>query len=107
MTKDEMKKVIATVGQIEKLAYKYRNSWFWTKNGNSSSRSWQESRDRVDCIEWSEGYHTYSASWNVSISRRNVYVHAVYFRDGKKTTLTAIRNSAARIKAMLENDESI
>lgn len=107
MATEKMKMVVAAVEQIEKLAYKYRNSWFWSENGNSSSRSWKESQDRVDCIDWIEGGHAYSASWHVSISRRNVYVHAIYLRDGKKTTLTAIRNSAARIKAKLENEESI
>ena len=89
------------INQIEAIvneADAMRNAYFFSPPGAAGARRAYEKKHSHPRIEWSEGGHTYTAEYTVSCSCRNVYTYSEYTRDGKKTTLTAIRNSLSRMK---------
>lgn len=89
-----------TLNKIEKLiatAEKFRSSYFWKAPASASERRSFEKRYSIPSFRWEEGGHTYAAFFAVSCSTQNVYAKGEYYRDGKKTTLTAIRNSLRRM----------
>ena len=89
------------IGQIENLietAERMRNAYFWTPDKSAGGRRSYEKKNSVPLISWSEGGHDYTAEYIVSCSCKNIYAYGNYTRDGKKTTLTAIKNSLKRMK---------
>ena len=93
------KEVISKVREIVEEAETCRNAYFWTPGSSAGSRRWNEKKHSKPCVEWQENGHSYSAEYCYEESCRNVYAWGVYYRDGKKTTLTAIRNSLKRMEA--------
>ena len=91
--------IIASLESIIDAAEYMKNAYFFTPPTNASGRRAYEKRWTRPEIEWTEGGHTYTAAYTVSCSCRNVYAVGTYTRDGKKTTLTAIRNSLHRLQA--------
>lgn len=91
--------LLSAIGAIIATADKYRSSYFWTPPCNASGRRSMERRDSKPLVTWSENGHEYSAAFDVRCSCHNVYAAGSYTRDGKKTTLTAIRNSYSRLLA--------
>lgn len=91
--------IIHTISNIIALAAKFRNSYFFSSPGSASARRSYERNNSIDTITWTENGHTYTAAFTVSCSCSNVYASGTYTRDGKKTTLTAIKNSYARLTA--------
>ena len=90
-----------TLNKIENLiaaAEKFRSSYFWKAPTSAASRRSYEKRYSIPAFRWEEDGHSYAASFGVSCSAQNVYAKGEYYRDGKKTTLTAIRNSLKRLK---------
>jgi len=89
-----------TLNKIENLiatAEKFRSSYFWKAPTSASARRSYEKRYSIPALRWEEGGHSYAASFGVSCSAQNVYAKGEYYRDGKKTTLTTIRNSLRRM----------
>lgn len=76
-----------------------RSAYYFTPPYNASSRRSYEKRHSHPTIEWTESGHSYTAAYTVSCSCRNVYASGEYTKDGKKTTLLAIRNSYNRMLA--------
>lgn len=90
-----------TLNKIEQLiatAEKFRSSYLWKGPTSASARRSYEKRYSIPAFRWEEGGHSYAASFGVSCSTQNVYAKGEYYRDGKKTTLTAIRNSFRRMR---------
>ena len=79
-----------------------RKAYFFTSPASAGARRSYERKHSQDKIEWEEGGHTYSAAYTVRCSCKNVYVDGAYTKDGKKTTLTAIKNSLRRMEAGME-----
>lgn len=95
-----------TLHQIDTLltiAQRHKNSYFWTPPGHAAERRAYEKRNSVELITWEEGGHEYTAEYTVSCSCKNVYAYGNYTRDGKRTTITAIRNSYLRMLADYNN----
>lgn len=80
-------------------AERFRNAYFWTPPANASGRRSYEKKNSIPEFSWEEGGHTYTAEYTVSCSCRNVYASGAYTKDGKKTTLAAIKNSLKRLEA--------
>lgn len=77
--------------------YEYvRYAYFWRPPMTASLRRSIE-ENSVPKITWEEGGHSYSAEIAIRVSRKHVYVHKGFYKDGEKTTWTAIRNSIQRI----------
>lgn len=79
---------ICAIAEMIETAEKFRASYFWTPPGNASER-----RNSIEPFAWEEGGHVYTAEFRVDCSCKNVYARGEYTRDGKRTTLTAIKNS--------------
>lgn len=96
MTRQE---IIQALRDIVAEADAMKSAYFFTPPAGAGARRSYEKRHSHDKIEWEEGGHTYSAAYTVRCSCKNVYTDGVYTRDGKKTTLTAIKNSLRRMEA--------
>lgn len=91
--------IISAIGAIISEAERMRNAYFFDSPRTASSRRSYEKQHSHPKIEWIDGMHVYTAEYVVSCSCKNVYAFGNYTRDGKKTTLTAIRNSYKRLIA--------
>ena len=93
---------IKAVEAIVEEAASMKNAYFWTPDSCASGRRWYEKQHSHDIVEWDEGGHHYSAEYTVSCSCKNIYASGYYEKDGSKTTLTAIKNSLKRMKAIAD-----
>lgn len=82
------------------LSDRYKNSWFWSDNGNCSCRAYKERRDKIDYETVVNG-DTYSVYFSVSMSRRNVYVTKVVTKNGIKTNARVIRTLLSKDKSVV------
>ena len=101
---------IETVHQIRALiavAEHYRYAYYMTPSSSAAGRRWEEKRGTVPEFTWTEGGHEYTACYKVTCSCASVYAKGYYTRDGKKTNLTAIKNSLARLEAEQEEKENV
>lgn len=90
------------LNQIEAIiteAEQMTGAYFYGAPQSAGARRAYEKKHTHAVVEWTEGGHTYTAAYNVRCSCANVYASGEYTRDGKKTTLTAIRNSYKRMLA--------
>jgi len=94
-----MKNTIATIAAIIAEAETMKNAYFFNPPTSAGARRSYEKQHSHDLIEWEEGGHTYTAQYTVSCSCQNVYASGHYTKDGRKTTLLAIRNSLKRLEA--------
>lgn len=90
------------IAAIIEEAENMKSAYFFTPPCNASSRRSYEKRHSNGPISWEEGGHQYTAEYTVTCSCRNVYASGNYTKDGKKTTLTAIRNSYNRMNLQKE-----
>ena len=89
--------LISQIAQIVEEAEKMKGAYYFKSPGSASSRRSYEKSHSHGPIEWTENGHKYSAEYNVRCSCKNVYAKGYYFKDGEKTTLTAIKNSLKRL----------
>ena len=76
-----------------------KNAYFFKAPGSKSLRRSYERYHSRDMVKWTENGHEYTAKFIVECSCSNVYARGEYTKDGKKTTLTAIKNSYKRLTA--------
>lgn len=88
---------INKIGEIIDAAEKYKNAYFFNPPASASGRRWLEDKYNLEEVEWKEGNDTYAASFSLECSCRNIYTYPYYTKNGKKTNLTAIRNSYNRL----------
>lgn len=88
---------IAALKALIDTADEFRNAFWFHPPMSANSRRDYEKRHTHAMIEWDEGGHHYSAAYTVTCSCSRVYATGIYTRDGKTTTLTAIRNSYKRM----------
>lgn len=87
---------------LVRIADHYRYAFYMTPPSYAAGRRCEEKRGTISEFAWTEGGHRFTASYKVTCSCAYVYAHGYYTRDGKKTNLTAIKNSLKR----LEQEES-
>lgn len=93
-----MKNIILAIESIIKEAETMKNCYFWKSPSTASARRAYEKKHSHDMITWTEGTDTYTACYIVSCSCANIYANGEYTKNGKKTTLTAIKNSLKRMQ---------
>lgn len=98
MTTTTTTAITSAVAQIIEEAEAHRSAYFFRPPTSAGARRSYEKKHSVPEITWTEGGHTYSASYSVRCTCSNVYASGEYTRDGAKTTLTAIRNSLKRMQ---------
>lgn len=101
---EELKTKVAEVEHLVERAEYVKYAWFW--DGGNGNRSQRESRGEYlsAYAEWEEGGHKYTADLTVTQSRANTFVYRDYYKDGKKTNLTAIKNSLMRMQKTLDEE---
>ncbi len=90
--------MINKIKNLIETAEKFRNAYYWTSPSHASERRSYEKKNSIPEFSWVEGGHEYRASYEVSCSCKNIYAYGLYYKDGKKTNLTAIKNSYKRMK---------
>lgn len=90
--------MIELIESIIAEADRMKSAYFFTPPTSAGERRSYEKRHSHPLVEWTEGGHTYTARYDVSCSCKNVYASGEYTKDGRKTTLTAIKNSLKRMK---------
>ena len=90
---ETLKAVRAIIAEAEDM----KGAYFFRPISGAGARRAFERKHTHPVVEWTEGGHEYSAEFCVACSCRNVYARGYYYRDGQKTTITTIRNSAARL----------
>lgn len=102
-----MENTITAVKAIVEEADRMKNSYFWDSPGSAGARRYYEKQHSHDLTAWEEGGHKYTAEYKVSCSCRNVYAKGIYTKDGKVTTLTAIKNSLKRMEGNIRAAEKV
>lgn len=94
--------ILNLIRQVITTAERLKNAYFW-HGVPYKSQKYYEQRDSVPEVTWEEGGHTYSAEIQTQYSNKHVYVNKYFYRDGNKTTLTAIKNSFCRMGGVLDD----
>ena len=89
---------IREIADLVAVAEKMSNAYFFKSPATAGGRRSYEQYYSRPAVEWHEGGHSYSAAFDVSCSCKNVYARGYYYKDGAKTTLTAIKKSLDRLK---------
>lgn len=89
---------VAAVAAIVAEAETCKSAYFWAPSPTAGGRRANEHRRSHDCISWTESGHAYSAAYSYRESCSHCYASGYYTRDGKPTTLTAVRNSLHRMQ---------
>lgn len=87
------------IAAVLESAARCKQAYFWTPGKTAADRRRREAAISVPEVSWTEGGHEYTARFSYSESCHHVYAYGTYTRDGNKTTITAIRNSYARLRA--------
>lgn len=93
------KETIENIKLVIDKAEKFKNAYFWAPPVQAAMRRKMEADNTVPKVEWTDGGDTYEAWFTVECSCRNVYAKGYYYKNGERTTLTAIRNSYKRMIA--------
>lgn len=94
-----MQKIIEQIKNLIETSEKLSGAYFWTSPTSAGARRSMEKRYSIPEFRWHENGNEYSAEFTVTCSCSNVYVRGAYKKNGKKTTLTAIKNSYKRLIA--------
>ena len=94
-----MENTINQIKSIIDVAEKMRNAYFFKSPDTAGFRRSYERKYSRPEITWNDGKDIYTAAYSVSCSCRNVYAYGTYTKNGKKTTLTAIKNSLKRLES--------
>lgn len=97
-----MENIIKALEAIVAEAEAMKGAYFFTPPTCAGARRSYERKHSHELVEWEEGGHSWSAEYTVSCSCKNVYAYPSYTKDGKKTTLVAVRNSLKRMKASID-----
>ena len=87
-------KIRAIVDEAETM----KKAYFFHAPTSAGGRRSYEKHHSHELVEWTESGHSYTAQYTVTCSCANVYAQGTYTKDGKQTTLTAIRNSLKRLE---------
>ena len=91
---DVIDKIYSVLYEVDRC----KGSYFWRPASSASTRRHNERKHNIEPFEWSESGDTYTARFVDEESCNNVYAYGVYTKKGKKTTLTAIKNSLKRME---------
>lgn len=94
-----MENTITAIERVVNAAATMKNAYFFNPPKSAGGRRSYEKYHSAPRVEWTDGKDEFSAEFVVSCSCNNVYAYGEYFRNGKKTTLTAVKNSLKRLKA--------
>ena len=95
-----MTETIKKINEIITEAAAMKGCYFWQSPGSAGARRSYEKKHSHDEITWTDGKDTYTAEYSVRCSCSNIYATGTYTKNGKKTTLLAIKNSLKRLESL-------
>ena len=93
MELNTLQKIEAIITEAENM----KGAYFWNSPSHAKGRRAYEKEHSHPEVAWTDGKDTYTAEYVVSCSCRNIYTQGIYTKNGKKTTLRAIKNSFNRL----------
>lgn len=93
--------ILTKIRAILDEAAQMKNAYFFRPLPTAHQRRSYERQHSHDVVTWTDGGHTYSASYNVVCTCSSIRAGGTYYRDGKPTTLTAIKNSYTRMGGVI------
>ena len=88
---------LVKIGMLLATAERMKSSFYWKPPTGAAMRRCYEKTNSIPTIVWKESGHVYTAEYKTICSCAHVYAKGIYTKDGKKTTLLAIRNSYKRL----------
>lgn len=85
------------IGAVIEVAERMKTAYFWKPPTHASMRRYYEKTNSIPTVTWKESGHVYTARFDTRCSCAHIYTSGTYTKDGKKTTLLAIRNSYKRL----------
>ena len=98
---------IETIHKIRTLisvAEHYRNAIFMPAPRTMNEVIQEEICGTVPYFSWFDGNTKFTACYIVKCKENHIFAKGFYTRDGKKTNLTAIKNSLKRLEAEEEKE---
>lgn len=89
--------VIDKIKDIINQAEKFKNVYFWAPEGSAGARRSMEKRESRPVVKWTDGKDTFTAEFVVTCTCSHTEARGIYTRNGKRTTLVAVRNSLKRL----------
>ena len=80
-----------TAEHIIALNEKFKTAYFWNPPSSASERRRYEDKNAAK-VEFDFKNHHYIFDFSVDCSCRNIYVRRNYLKDGKRTTITSLKN---------------
>ncbi len=71
-----------------------RNTYFWSNNGNASTRSWKE-RQHTFAVKFRHQGHLYEYDSDLRLSRNNAYYTGCFSIDGTKKDVRLFKKLVA------------
>lgn len=98
MNTENNQELINAIEAVVDTATYMRNAYFFNPPQSSGARRWYEEKHSAEFVKWEEDGNVYTAEFVTECSCKHVYACGYYTKNGKKTTLTAIKNSLERLK---------
>lgn len=95
MNKTEVCKALET---LFKTAEKFKSCYFWRSPQKAADRRYYEKQYSIPEFTFEYGGKTYNVEYSVNCTCNNVYARGRYYRDGNKTTITALKNVYRKIQ---------
>lgn len=80
------------------VADHYRYAFYMTPPSSAAGRRSEEKWGTLPEYTWEEGGEIFTACYKVTCSCAHIYAKGYYTRNGKRTNLTAIKNSLKRLE---------
>ena len=97
-----MKTTINKIKALIATAEKFKNAYFFSPASNAQLRQSYDKYHSIPEFTWVENGHAYTCEYIVSSTSSYVSAKGYYTKDGKKTTLTAIKNSLKRLEGEIK-----
>jgi hypothetical protein len=102
MNSEKKQELIKAIEAVVDTATYMRNAYFFDPPQNAGARRWYEEKHSAEFVKWEESGNVYTAEFTTECSCKHVYAHGYYTKNGKETTLKAIKNSLNRLKENYE-----
>ena len=96
--------ILKALEKIISTAEKFKSAYFWSSPQKAADRRSYEKYWSIPEFTFEYDGKSYSAAYSVECTCNNVYARGIYYRDGKKTTITTLKNIYRKIKEAASND---
>lgn len=91
--------ILSALSALVATAEKFRNAYFWSSPQKAADRRNYEKYHSIPEFAFEYDGKSYTAEYSVQCTCNNVYARGYYYRDGKKTNITTLKNVMQKIQA--------